>query len=491
MERFIKALEEQDFFKALQLLLEDLQAEGVIDGAILFLGENLAARIITDKERISGTHLGEIYGVARSFIQKAIQEKKELFEDNLLFRRGSDSSLLYEVASLYVCPIFSEHQLAAVFYVDRLKNKQKFSPSERLWMKFLGNVCQHYVQFLRTEVALQELQREIWVGSSSTSELLRQQMRRLALLSPVLILGETGVGKSLAAEILHKLSGRKGEFVVVSSPSLPESLFEAELFGCKKSAYTGAEERIGLVGEAHQGTLFFDEISEIDLSLQAKLLRFIDTGYYRRLGEEKERKADIKIICASNKNLEEEVKAHRFRQDLYFRISTYPLKIPPLRERKEDIEELTKTNLKKFGFSITRRALEKLKQYNFPGNVRELQNILHRAIQRASETGVIDETILADELQEKSQPTSEKIGELLKKMTEDKISFWEAVKKPFLAKDLNRQEVREIIRRGLGETPSGRYKELCRLFNLGESEYHNFMAFLHKHKLIDRDPLKN
>jgi len=482
MEKILEAFEAQDFIEVIEILLKDLEKEAIIDGAIIFSGDKLNARIITGEGRITGKTLGDIEGIAKSFIEKAIEDETELFEDNLIVRRGSDSALFYRIKSIYVCPIVKGKKIEGVIYVDRVRKEEPFSQAERLWLKFLGKITHLYIDSLINELLLRELQKDIWVGNSEASIRVREQMRKLAGLSPVLILGETGTGKGLAAEILHKLSGRKGKFVTVSMPSLPESLFEAELFGSKRGAYTGAVERSGLVGEADGGTLFFDEISEIPLSLQAKLLRFLESGLYKRLGEDRERKSDCKIICASNKDLWKEVEGGRFRNDLFFRISTYTIVIPPLRERREDIEEMAKNFLRKGGYDITERALRILKNYDFPGNVRELQNLLYRIMSEAKEK-LIDEDILKDFFLKKEK--GDKLETIIEKMNEGQ-TFWEAVKNPFLDKELNREEVMEIIDRLLKKTENGKYKELLALFNLKDFEYHRFMAFLHKYRLIKK-----
>lgn len=482
MEEILKAFEAQDFMRVIEILLKDLYREEIIDGAVIFSGEELFGNIITDEKRITGKSLKDMEGIAKSFIEKAIDEEREIFEDNLVVRRGSDSSLFYQIKSIYVCPIFKERKIAGVIYVDRIRKDEPFSQAERLWLKFLGKISQLYIEALINKKLLKELQKDIWIGVSEASEKIREEMIRLANFSPILLLGETGTGKGLTAELIHRLSGRKGKFVVVSMPSLPETLFEAELFGSKKGAYTGAEERQGLVGEADGGTLFFDEISEIPLALQAKLLRFIETGFYKRLGEDRERKSNCKIICASNKELWKEVERGRFRNDLFFRISAYTIKIPPLRERKEDIEEIAKVYLRKNGFNITDKALDILKSYDFPGNVRELQNLLNRVMSEIKGK-TIDDKVLRSFIFKKE--IGDKLDIILEKIKNGK-TFWEAVKDPFLDKELNREEVREIIRRGMKQTENGKYKELLKIFNLRDEEYHRFMAFLHKYRLIEK-----
>ncbi len=204
----------------------------------------------------------------------------------------------------------------------------------------------------------------------------------------VLILGETGVGKEEVARAIYRLSGRRGKFVAVNASALPESLFESELFGHRKGAFTGASyDKKGLLEEAHRGVFFLDEITEMPLHLQAKLLRVLETKTLRRLGETKDREVDFKFIASSNLSMEEVKK--KLREDLFYRISTFIIEIPPLRERKEDILPLAKHFIREFGrekgvLGISPSAEELLLKYSWPGNVRELRNEIERACLVAS-----------------------------------------------------------------------------------------------------------
>jgi len=215
----------------------------------------------------------------------------------------------------------------------------------------------------------------------------------------ILILGETGTGKELAARKIHDLSGRKERpFVAINCADIPEELFEAELYGFERGSFTGAiREKQGLLETAQNGTIFLDEIGDLSLNLQAKLLRVIDQKEVRRVGETSTRTIWARFVFATNKNLEEEVKLCKFRRDLYFRIGVVKFWIPPLRDRKEDISLLVQYILKKENSKsgsqkgITPDALGKLMAYQFPGNVRELENIVERAY-LLSEDGEIAET---------------------------------------------------------------------------------------------------
>lgn len=204
----------------------------------------------------------------------------------------------------------------------------------------------------------------------------------------VLISGESGTGKELVARAIHNNSKRKyGPFVAINSASIPKDLLEAELFGWEKGAFTGAiERRTGKIQSAEGGTLFLDEIAELDMGLQAKLLRFLQEKEYSPLGSTKTLKADVRIIGATNRNLKEQVDKGLFREDLFYRFNVIEIKLPSLRERKEDIIPLAKYFLKKAvtDFELLPKELSKeaekaLQNYDWPGNVRELENTIKRA----------------------------------------------------------------------------------------------------------------
>src|SRR5207248_5514833 len=204
----------------------------------------------------------------------------------------------------------------------------------------------------------------------------------------VLVMGETGTGKEVVAQAIHELSARaKNAFVAVNCAAIPEALLEAELFGHVRGAFTGAvQARLGRIHVAQGGTLFLDEVGELPLSMQAKLLRFLQNGEVQRLGSSDVYRVDVRVICATNVPLLEQVQAKQFRQDLYYRLAVFPIELPPLRERKGDVAELAEHFLKGFceeaGFPLKRltpAALGTLEQKRWPGNVRELQHVLGRA----------------------------------------------------------------------------------------------------------------
>jgi PAS domain S-box-containing protein len=228
------------------------------------------------------------------------------------------------------------------------------------------------------------------------SAALKKVLAQIEMVAPtnagVLILGESGTGKELVARAIHERSPRKAAPLVrVNCASVPRELFESEFFGHVRGAFTGAvKDRVGRFELAHGGTLFLDEIGEVPLELQSKLLRVLQEGQFEKLGEDRTRTVDVRIIAATNRDLEDEVRSGRFRQDLYYRLSVFPIEFPPLRERVEDIAILAQQFLvqsaRKLGAPVVRLApgqVKELQAYDWPGNVRELQNVVERAVIRS------------------------------------------------------------------------------------------------------------
>ena len=229
-----------------------------------------------------------------------------------------------------------------------------------------------------------------FVGSSPAMLSLYAEIERIApSRAPVFVTGESGSGKELCAEAIHARSGRAQKpFVALNCGAIPRELMESEVFGHVRGAFTGAtDDRPGAVEAAQGGTLFLDEIGEMELALQAKLLRVLQTGEFRRVGEARARQADIRIVCATHRDPQAEVLAGRFRQDLFYRLHVLPIRLPALRERGSDVEALADAFLTRFaaeegrafrGFSV--EATLRLRAHAWPGNVRELQNVIRRAV---------------------------------------------------------------------------------------------------------------
>jgi formate hydrogenlyase transcriptional activator len=266
---------------------------------------------------------------------------------------------------------------------------------------------------VRTEIKAAN-PRAVIAGQSEAVRKLFHQIDQVALTdSTVLICGETGTGKERVADAIHAFSQRRAKRIVkVNCAALPQPLVESELFGREKGAYTGAlTQQAGRFDLADQSSLFLDEIGELSLEVQAKLLRVLQEGQFERLGNPKTIKVNVRVIAATNRDLAEDVRKGRFRQDLFYRLNVFPIKIPPLRERVEDIPLLVWSFLEEFstrmGKKITqipRKSMDTLERYSWPGNVRELRNVIERSVIISC-----DETLRVppfQELQQISQPVT-------------------------------------------------------------------------------------
>ncbi|MFV1981890.1 MAG: sigma-54 interaction domain-containing protein, partial [Rhodothermia bacterium] len=230
-------------------------------------------------------------------------------------------------------------------------------------------------------------------GITGSSPVIHRVIDKIRLVArtdvTVLLSGESGSGKELVAQAIHALSGRaRGSLIVVNSGAIPEGLVESELFGAEKGAYTGADQRrTGFFEQADRGTIFLDEIGEMPLAAQVRLLRVLESGEFSRVGASEAKRVDVRTIAASNKDLAKEVAAGRFREDLYYRLSTVLIEIPPLRERPDDIIQILESFLEEFARKydapfkrLDDEAVEILKKYRWPGNVRELRNVAEQSV---------------------------------------------------------------------------------------------------------------
>jgi two-component system response regulator AtoC len=273
-------------------------------------------------------------------------------------------------------------------------------------------------------------------GSTDTMKALRERMAKIAGANvPVLIHGESGTGKDIIARMIHTASPWKtGPWVKVNCPAIPGTLLESELFGYEKGAFTGAYGmKPGRVEMAHRGTLFLDEISELDMALQSKLLQLLQDGQFCRIGAQEDKKVEVRVVCATNRNLEEEIAAGNFRADLFYRINVVNLHMPALRERASDIPQLVSYFLEYYNRKFNARAahpstdlMNSLKKYHWPGNVRELENLMKRYVILGAE-----EAISGD----------------LHPREQDFFSADISVEGPISLKKITRQAVRELERK--------------------------------------------
>jgi two-component system, NtrC family, response regulator AtoC len=240
-------------------------------------------------------------------------------------------------------------------------------------------------------------------GRSEALQAIRAQLARVAGANvPVLITGESGTGKDIIARMIHGLSPWKGgPYVKVNCPAIPGTLLESELFGYEKGAFTGAfGSKPGRVEMAHRGTLFLDEISELDPSLQSKLLQLLQDGQFCRIGAQEDKKVEVRVVCATNRDLQSEIENGTFRQDLFYRINVVNLRMPALRERRGDIEELCSYFLEYYNRKFNCKArplsaevLAVLQKYHWPGNIRELENLIKRYVILGHEDAITSDLV--------------------------------------------------------------------------------------------------
>lgn len=286
------------------------------------------------------------------------------------------------------------------------------------------------------------------IGESPAMKKIYELIERVsATTSNVLITGESGTGKELVAKAIHRRSPRADKaFVAVNCAGVPESLMESELFGYRKGAFTGAvTDRKGLVEAAQGGTLFLDEIGELSPSLQVKLLRVVQEKTIRMVGDTADIPVDVRIISATNRDLEQMVIDRQFREDLYFRLNVIQLRIPPLRERREDIPLLADHFLAKFSKAfgkdiqkISSYAMDILKNYDFPGNVRELENIIERGVALESSSIILPESLTIAAYRKRRQEEKEVLRPVLPPEGMDLPRFLAELEKSFLVQALER-----------------------------------------------------
>lgn len=267
-------------------------------------------------------------------------------------------------------------------------------------------------------------------GRSEVMQAVRDRLDKVAAANvPVLIQGESGTGKDIIARMIHGRSPwRTGPFVKVNCPAIPGTLLESELFGYEKGAFTGAYgTKPGRVEMAHRGTLFLDEISELDLALQSKLLQLLQDGQFCRIGAQEDKKVEVRVVCATNRHLESEIENGTFRQDLFYRINVVNVLLPPLRERRTDIEDLASYFLEYYNRKYNCRAkplstelTAVLQKYHWPGNIRELENLVKRYVILGTEDVISSDLVTRE--QEYFNPEINVDGPIsLKKLTRQAV----------------------------------------------------------------------
>jgi Nif-specific regulatory protein len=360
-----------------------------------------ASHGLTEAEKKRGVYrrdegvTGLIFRTAQPYIVPDISKEP-------LFLNKTRSRLIQKEAITFLgVPVLLHGKPIGVLHVDSLFDNEVPVMEDIRFLSIIATLIAQFVS-LNRQVRLRETKllkgRSGQAVSSSVARMVGKSPSMLALqkqiekVAPskasVLLLGESGTGKTMVAEIIHELSTRSGAaFVKINCASLPETLLESELFGYEKGAFTGAvKSKAGRVEEADGGTVFLDEIGELTLQLQAKMLRFLQEKEFERLGGATTRKVDARVIAATNRDLAAAVAEGAFREDLYYRLNVFPILVPPLRERKEDIPDLVNHFVlrvsQEYGRSIeiSRQAMSLFARYDWPGNVREMENLIERMV---------------------------------------------------------------------------------------------------------------
>lgn len=318
----------------------------------------------------------------------------------------------------------------------------------------------------------------------------------------VLITGETGSGKEVVARLIHERSMRANSpLVTLNCAGFPDSLLESELFGHVRGSFTGAyRDKPGLLEMAPTGTVFLDEVGEMSSRMQVVLLRFLETGEIQRVGADRAHtRVNVRLITATNRDLQKQILDGAFREDLYFRLHVVHIHVPPLRERLDDVPLLVQHFLRLYahthklplasGPTVSDDAMQALVSYRWPGNVRELKNVVERMVLKANGRPVTLADVPANVVRRVPATSTTgsvddqrntRVDELLAALLERGESFWSAVYPQFMSRDLTRSDLRRVIQHGL-ETTNGSYRLLVQLFNMAPEDYKRFLSFLRKH----------
>ncbi len=389
--------------KVLEIAMTHLSAER----GFVMLADNLSESgyTVVCLKNFNSKKASDEFAASSSVVKSVLQSGEAVLTFDALSDERFESSvsiIAQKILSIICIPLRAGERISGAVYLDSSKSRKAFTDDALKFLTVFGSLAAIAIENaqrisllekenvrLKNEVDVTHLFGNIIGKSEKWKKVLEIAQRVLDVDAAVLITGESGTGKEVIARAIHENGTRKGKsFVAVNSSSLPENLIESEMFGHIKGSFTGASsDKKGLVEVANGGTLFLDEIGDLPLTLQAKILRLIQEKEYRRVGDTKNRTADIRIIAATNKELKEEVKTNRFREDLFFRLNVIGIHLPPLRERKDDIPLLATYFVKRAAENYKRpiegihpEAMQLLLANQWQGNVREFQNLIERAV---------------------------------------------------------------------------------------------------------------
>ncbi len=368
--------------------------------------------------------------------------------------------------------------------------KTNISEKEKELTGLLKLTAYYLQRHIVEDVLLKSGRSTIIMGAHPSIFRLQDLLQRLSQINePVLIQGESGSGKEIWGEALHILSYRSAKpFIAVNCSAAPtQNMLHDQFFGHSRGAFTGAiYNKKGIFEQADSGTILLDEIGDIGYELQTLLLRVVETGIIQRIGEEKVRKVDIRVLSATHRDLQKLVRTQSFRHDLFHRLAVFELTIPPLRERISDVGHLSSYLLKRFAENnnlspkmCAESALKRLQAHSWPGNIRELENVLKRAAIQAESPLIHKQDILFKDSYQTSSG-SDNVSEIYQSMMKGDQDFWTAVKEPFIHRQITRNEVISILQMGY-QASEHNLKKLLHLFNMSPKDYNRFVAFLHRH----------
>ena len=436
-----------------------------------------------------------------------IKSTAELTEQIELIRKHAKHRVYFESAdgkAKQICawiPLKSETADGGIYLVCR-SHESQFTEKEMELLTMVSAIGSSALRRLEKQHAQETEARDLseFHGIIGASKQIREVFSLIQMAAgntaTVLIEGESGTGKELVAKAIHAAGPRaKQPFIAVDCGAIPETLVEAELFGSKKGSYTGAVmDRPGLFEAAHRGTIFLDEISNMTLALQAKLLRVIQEREVRRIGETKGRAIDVRLIVASNQSLQTLAEAGHFRKDLLFRLNVLLIKVPPLRSRRDDIPMLSQAFLQKLNASSNTKkyfaagVVDHLATQEFAGNVRELQNSIERAFFLTK--GIMITTVPVEGHSHSESESMEEVQVWFKDLSEGRKDFWSAIHRRYKRRDISREKVVALVDFGLRAT-RGSYRTMASMFGLKRNDYRRFMDFLRRNDcLLDFRPYR-
>lgn len=401
---------------SLDVIIRELHADrGVF---VKYEPESPAKFLIIGARNIEKQSIEDISVFSSTILQKVIDKNiSVIYHDvqNDPSISQFESIQIHNIKSILGVPIRRNNKVWGVILVDSSINRKEFTEENMMFLDFFSNLVSLALDRITQIEALEDenlLLRNQLQASKKIPELIGDSpaMQRLATLihrvagtdATVLLLGDSGTGKELVARAIHNLSRRHElPYLAQFCGSIPDSLLESELFGYKRGAFTGANnDKKGLFEVANEGTFFLDEIADISLALQAKLLRVLQNKEIMRLGDTQIIKVDVRVIAATNKDLRQLVKDNIFREDLFYRLNVFPIRVPPLRDRRTDIPLLVNYFIKKYSsdnIRVSSSTLKILEEYSWPGNVRQLENVIQRALILCDTDKLLPEHIIIDE----------------------------------------------------------------------------------------------